>query len=332
MTNRKNKLWLISLTAVMCIFLAVSFLAGCKTTAETKAAAETTAAETKAAETKAAETKAPETTAAVLKFEGQSLLISGSTTLLEVSNSWAEAFMAKFGGEVTVNGGGSGVGIADLINKANDLGNASRQIKDEEVEEAKAAGVEVKEFIVLYDGIAVIVSKNIDLAKITIEQLSDIYTGKITNWSEVGGPDAEIVAAGRDSSSGTGEYFLERVVQLNKTIKDNDYGDVVLRLQSNADVAGQVADNDNCIGYISLGYLESVSGKANTVGVMAEGAADAVMPTLETVLAKTYPISRDLYVYANSNNMSEIAQAFVDFMLSEEGQQVGADSGFVGVK
>jgi len=311
------------------VFLFGAVFTGCEGTA----VAETTAVETKAPETAAKETTAEttmaeETTAAEMEFEGQALVISGSTTLLEVSQAWAEAFMEKYGGEVTINGGGSGVGIADLINGANDLANSSRSIKDEEKTEAEANGIDVKEYVVLFDGIAVITSSNISVPELTIKQLSDIYMGKITNWKDVGGPDASIVAAGRDSASGTGEYFLERVVQLDKKEKDNDYGDVVLRLQSNADVANQVTGNDNTIGYIGLGYLKDAAG-AKIVNIKDTDDSEAIAPTVQTVGDKTYPIARDLFVYANGNKMSEITTAFVDFMLGDEGQAIGEEVGFV---
>jgi phosphate transport system substrate-binding protein len=312
MMTKRNKIWLLATLTVAFIFLTSSFLAGCKT----KTVEKTTAEETAAAE---------------VGFEGKSLVISGSTTLLEVSQAWAEAFMAKYGGEITVNGGGSGVGIADLINGANDLANSSRSIKDEEKTEAEANGIDVKEYVVLFDGISVITSKNINVPELTIKQLSEIYMGKITNWKDVGGSDAEIIAAGRDSASGTGEYFLERVVQLDKTEEDNDYGDVVLRLQSNADVVNQVIGNDNTIGYIGLGYLKDAAG-ANLVKVKDTDDSEAIEPTVQTVGDKTYPIARDLFVYANGNKMSGIAVAFVDFMLGEEGQAIGEEVGFVSAK
>jgi phosphate transport system substrate-binding protein len=333
MLRKRSKIWLLSVMAITgTLLVSMLFTAGCGTNTAETAAETTMAEETTAAATTAAQTSAAEETEAAMQFEGKTLIISGSTTLLEVSQAWADAFMAKYGGEITVNGGGSGVGIADMINGTNDLGNSSRKIKDEEAEEAKNAGADVREFMVLYDGIAVIVSKNIEITELTINQLSDIFTGKITNWKEVGGPDANIVAAGRDSASGTGEYFLERVVQLNKTLKDNDYGDMILRLQSNADVANQVSGNDNCSGYIGLGYLAGVSGKANTVAVIAEDGTEAIMPTVDTVKDKSYPIARDLFVYADGNKYSDIAAAFVDFMLSDEGQAIGEDSGFVSIK
>jgi len=258
----------------------------------------------------------------VLPYEGQELVISGSTTLLQVSEAWASAFMEKYGGTIIINSGGSGGGIADMINGINDLANASRQIKDEELQAAKDAGLDVQEYIVLYDGIAIIVSSNVSVENLTIEELSKIYTGKITNWQDVGGDDAEIVVIARDSSSGTGEYFLEEVVQLGKTM-ENDYSETALRLQSNADIVNQIKNNDNTIGYIGLGYLEE-SLKTVKVG--------GVEPSIDTVKNGSYPISRGLYVYASNKELSEIAQAYIDFIFSDKGQEIGLQEGFVPLK
>jgi phosphate transport system substrate-binding protein len=255
-----------------------------------------------------------------LTYDGQELIISGSTTLLQVSEAWASAFMEKFGGTIIVNGGGSGSGIADLINGVSELANSSREIKDEELEAAKAAGLDVQEYMVLFDGIAVIVSSNVPVEDLTIEQLSKIYTGEITNWKDVGGDDTEIIITARDSSSGTGEYFLEEVVQLGKTIDDNDYSDMALRLQSNADIVNQVKENDNAIGYIGLGYLDE-----SLKIVKVEG----IEPSIDTVKDGSYPISRGLYVYAPNKELTQIGQVYINFILSDEGQDIGLEEGFV---
>jgi len=257
-----------------------------------------------------------------LPYEGQELVISGSTTLLQVSEAWASAFMEKYGGTIIVNGGGSGGGIADLINGINELANASRQIKDEEIEAAKNAGYDIQEYTVLYDGIAVVVSSNVSIDDLSVEELSGIYTGEITNWKDIGGDDSKIVVIARDSSSGTGEYFLEEIIQLGKTIKDNDYSENALRLQSNADVVNQIKNNDSAIGYIGLGYLEE-SLKTVKVG--------GIEPSIETVENGSYPISRGLYIYAPDKELTEIGQAYMDFVLSDEGQQIGLEEGFVPV-
>jgi len=331
---------LIAVSAVI-MLIATFSLAGCKgtaaTTTETTAAvttaAATTAAETTAAATTAAETTAAETTAATdtVKFTNEKLSLSGSTTTLEVSQLWAEAFMKEFGGQITVSGGGSGVGITDLINKTNDLANSSRAIKSSEMDKAKAAGESIKEYKVLIDGICIVTSKNINIPELTLNQLADIYIGNITNWKDVGGPDAPILAIARDSSSGTGEFFLQKVVQLGQT-NTNDYSPNDLRLQSNADVVNQIEGNSNAIGYIGMGYLKDAGSKVNLVKVKFSATTPSIAPTTATVSDFTYPISRYCYIYANTNKLSKIAKAYLDFVLSAEGQAIVVKAGFVKVK
>ncbi|MHB1275389.1 MAG: PstS family phosphate ABC transporter substrate-binding protein [Candidatus Humimicrobiaceae bacterium] len=319
----KRNLVSVTIMALLIVTLSVTVFTSCKTTSSqgtTTVAAETTTAETVTTQA-----------AAELKFKDETLVLTGSTTLLEVAQKWAEEFMKANGGKITVNGGGSGEGIAAILNGTTDLANASRSIKKEEMDKGTAAGLDIKEFTVLYDGICVVTSKNISVKELTTDQLADIYMGKITNWKEVGGPDANIVAAARDTSSGTGEFFLEEIIQKGKKEKENDYSPNCLRLQSNGDVVNQVANNDNTIGYIGIGYLKDAGDTVNTVAVK-KGDKDAVMPTVKSVADKSYPISRALYIYGNAKKMSAIAQAFIDFVLSSDGQAIGEEAGFVKVK
>ena len=259
------------------------------------------------------------------QFEGQELNISGSTTILPISTLVAEAFMDEYGGSVTVSGGGSGTGISEAINGLNDIGNASRAAKDKEIEEAADLGVELVEVVVAIDAICVVTSGNITgVDDLTIQQLSDIFRGEITNWSEVGGPDAQIVLASRDSSSGTYEYFVERVVQIDKEFEDYTFAATALALQSNADVVSTVADNDDSIGYIGLGYLkEAVDGGAKLVNV------EGVEPLLDTARSGEYPVSRPLYNYYRKGDLSDMGQAYIDLLLSDEGQALAQSAGFV---
>ena len=322
---KKNKMWTFISVGMAFLLLGSVVMSGCKDTEKTSEGAVTAEENEKVTEevngeeaTQEEVNKKEENES--LTYEGQELVISGSTTLLQVSEAWASAFMEKYGGTIIINGGGSGVGIADLINGVSELANSSREIKDEELEAAKAVGLDVQEYTILYDGIAVIVSSNVSVEGLTIEQLSKIYTGEITNWKDVGGDDAEIVIFARDSSSGTGEYFLEEVIQLGKTMEDNDYSDMALRLQSNADVVNQIKENDNAIGYIGLGYLEE-----SLKIVKVEG----IEPSVDTVKDDSYPISRGLYVYAPGKDLTEIGQAYINFILSDEGQDIGLEEGFV---
>jgi len=258
-------------------------------------------------------------------FDGQELNISGSTTILPIATLAAEAFMEEYGGSVTVSGGGSGTGISEAINRLNDIGNASRAAKDKEKDEAADLGVELVEVEIAIDAICVVTSSNITgVDDLTIEQLSDIFRGEVTNWSEVGGPDTQIVLASRDSSSGTYEYFLERVVQIDKEFEDYTFASTALALQSNADVVSTVADNDNTIGYIGLGYLqEAVEGGARLVNV------EGVEPSLDTAQTGEYPVSRPLYNYYRKGDLSDMGKAYLDFLLSEEGQALSQSAGFV---
>jgi phosphate transport system substrate-binding protein len=305
-----KKIWMIVSLALAIVLIASTVLAGCKPAEE--AAAEETAAE----DTSAGEAK---------KFDGQELNISGSTTVLPITNLAAEAFMAEYGGSIVVSGGGSGTGISEAINGLNDIGNASRAAKEKEFDEALNLGVELVEVVVAIDAICVVTSANVTgVDNLTIEQLSDIFRGEITNWSEVGGNDAEIVLASRDSSSGTFEYFLEFVVQQDKQFEDYTFASTALALQSNADVANTVVENDNAIGYIGLGYLqEAVDGGALLVNV--EGS----VPSLETAQSGEYPVSRPLFNYYRKGDLSEMGQAYIDYVLSDEGQAMAQSAGFV---
>jgi phosphate transport system substrate-binding protein len=313
-TNKAFLLAFVSVLSIITLLLSIS-LAGCKS-----AATETPSKDGGQAE------------AGEKQFSNESLTVSGSTTLLEVSNMWAESFMDKNGGEITVNGGGSGEGIKSLIDHTTDLANSSRAMKAEEQKSASDNGVDVKEYAVLWDGIAIVVSNNVTVEEITFEQLSKIYKGEITNWKEIGGQDGLIVAAARDSSSGTGEYFLQEIVRLGNKDSQDDYSDKCLLLQTNADMTIQVSGNENIIGYIGLGYLKLAGDSLKALKVKAKSDSSPVMPSIDTVKDKSYPISRELYVYADMNNFSKISQAFIDYILSTDGQNIGVEAGFVPVK
>jgi len=305
----------VAIVALLIIALGMTVLTGCN---PTSSAGISSSSET---------TKASDKASSNLKFGDQQLILTGSTTLLEVSQKWAEEFMKKNGGKITVNGGGSGEGVSALLNGTTDLANSSRSIKKEEQDKAASTGIEIKEYEVLFDGICMVVSKNINVKELTFKQLADIYMGNITNWKQVGGIDANIVAAARDTNSGTGEYFLQAVIQ--KDNKENDYSPNCLRLQSSSDVVNQVAGNENTIGYIGVGYLKDAGSTVNVVSIKVDDSSAAVSPSIETISDKSYPIARGLFIYSNNAKMSEIAKAYIDFVLSQEGQKIGEDSGFV---
>jgi len=266
------------------------------------------------------------------QFDGEILVITGSTTMLEVTNMWAEAFMSTNGSEVTVNGGGSGEGINSLLNGSTDLANSSREIQDKEKQIAWDNGRDIREYTVLMDGLAIIVSKNVMIEQISIEQLSAIFRGQITNWKELGGNDRPIVAAARDSTSGTGEYFLQEVVRLGDKNSDSEYTDMCLLLQSTAEVVNVVGGNDDAIGFIGLGYLKIAGDNIKPVKVTKYLSGQGVAATVETVRDKSYPLSRGLYIYADLKKFSPLSSAYIDFVYSKQGQDAGIEAGFVPVK
>ncbi len=331
LSNLKNKkTWIIAGMIIVVILLAATAVFGCK--------AQTAPETTMAAETKAPETTAPETTAATVEetepavqFETTELFIVGSDTMLEVSQALVEEFLSLYPDQnlnVPITGGGSGTGIAGLLDGTAYLANSSRPIKDEEMQAGKDAGLDIAEVIIAYDGISVVVNKDNPVEELTVEQISKLFTGEIKNWKEVGGNDAAVVIASRDSSSGTFVFFREHVVQLEGKAKENDYSKDALFLASTSAVRGECASNANAIGYIGLGYLDD---SVKPIKVKADDSSAGVTPSVENVKNGTYPIARALYIYTPHpvNELTDIAQAYLDFVLSDAGQAIVAEIGFV---
>lgn len=241
--------------------------------------------------------------------------VQGSDTLLNIATAWSDAFMdANPGVDISVQGGGSGTGIASLINGTVDFANASRGIKDEEVASAEARGIDPVEHAVAIDGIAVVVNPTNGVDGLTMDELGRIFRGEITNWKDVGGKDAQIVLLSRDSSSGTYEYFKEEVVG-----EDAEYAASAKLLPSNQAIADEVTANEAGIGYIGLGYL------TDDVKVVA---IDGVKASIESAADGSYPISRFLYMYSNGEPTGVMA-AYLEWILGTEGQRLVADEGFV---
>ena len=244
-----------------------------------------------------------------------SLNVEGSDTMVNLANSWAEQFMtANPNVNIAVKGGGSGNGIAALINGTADFANASREMKTEEIDQAKAKSVNPVETPVARDGIAVIVNPANSVKGLTTDQLGKIYRGEITNWKDVGGADQPIVLLSRDSSSGTYEYFKEAVVG-----KDKNYAKAAKLLPSTQAIVDETKGNEAAIGYIGVGY-ETPDVKVLEI--------DGVAASVATVLDKTYPISRKLYLYSNGDPTGA-GKAYVEWILGPEGQKVVKDEGFV---
>lgn len=246
--------------------------------------------------------------------------VEGSDTIVNMGQAWAEKFMeANPGVMISVKGGGSGTGIAALINGTVDFADASREMKQEEIDQAKAAGVDPVETVVAKDGISVIVNPANGVTNLTVDQLGKVYRGEITNWKDLGGPDKAIVLLSRDSSSGTYEYFKEAVVG-----KDNEYAKEARLLASNQAIVDEVEGNDAAIGYVGIGYAENAGTGVRIVDV------EGVKASIDTVLDGTYPLGRDLYMYSNGAPTG-VMKAYVDWILGADGQAVVADQGFVPV-
>jgi phosphate transport system substrate-binding protein len=260
--------------------------------------------------------------------QGEYLENKGSDTLVNLALAWAERYQ-QINPEVSISvtGGGSGTGIAALINGTVDIANASRAISAEEKALAEANGIEPVEFIVARDAIAVIVNPTNPIERLSLEQISDVYTGKIDNWRELGWEDRPIVRLSRETNSGTHVYFLEEVIRLGQEGNQALFTPETLLLPSSEGITAEIRDNPNAIGYDGLGY---VTPEVKMIAVSSLGDDEYVLPSADTVNQGTYPIARDLYMYtAGAPDARE--SAYLDWILSPEAQQIVVDLGFVPV-
>lgn len=245
------------------------------------------------------------------------VVVEGSTTVLPITQKAAEIYMKNNPkSEIAVRGGGSGVGLASLIDGTCDIADASRAVKSAELDRASKKKRELKAHMIAMDGIAVVVPPTNSVNGLTKAQLRDIYTGKISNWSKVGGPDLKIVVVSRDSASGTFEAFGELALERKRVRPD------AIVQASNQGVASVVARAPGAVGYVGLGYV-SAALKALTV--------DGVMPSRATVIVNKYPIARPLFMYTNGVPQGDI-KGFIDFLKSPDGQKLVEEEGFVGLK
>jgi len=252
----------------------------------------------------------------------------GSDTIVNLALAWAEKYQGDHPDvRISVTGGGSGTGIAALVNGTVDIANASRKIKEEEITEAQSNGVEPVEHIIARDAIAVIVNPKNPVNELTLQQISDIYSGKYTNWQEVGGEDRPLVRLSRETNSGTHVYFLETVLRLGNKEDKTLFSMDTLLLPSSEGIISEVRDNPNAIGYDGLGYVPD---DLKTIAIAKEEGALYVLPSIETVNDKSYAIARDLYMYTN-DEPTGIVKEYLDWILSDEAQVIVAELGFVPV-
>lgn len=259
----------------------------------------------------------------------KALQIKGSDTMVNLGQGWAEEFM-KLNPEISiaVTGGGSGTGIAAMIQGTTDIAESSRNIEPKEIAMAKKRGISPKEIHVANDGITIVVHPTNPASKITIKQLSDIFTGKIKDWKELGGKPGKIVALSRERNSGTHVFFLEHVVKLGQKKNPNEFAPAVLMMPSSQAIVEEVTANPAAIGYIGLGYLTK---KEKALAVSASPAGPFVVPSVKTVTSNQYPISRSLLFYTNGTPSGE-AKALIDFVLSPAGQEIVLKMDFVPIK
>lgn len=253
------------------------------------------------------------------KDEG-TIVIAGSTSVQPLSEAIAGNYMNENKDiKIEVQGGGSGQASKSLDEGLAQIGALSREVKDEEKKSI------AKEYVIAMDGVAVVVNKDVSVKNLTIEQIKDIYTGKITNWKEVGGKDAEIAVVSREEGSGTRGAFTEITGVLEKDDKGNETDkttkDAIVQPSTGA-VTETVGSTPSSIGYISLASLSD-----SVVALKVEG----VSPSKETVLNKTYKISRP-FIYAVPEKVNEATQKFIDFVTSKEGQKLVEENGFIPVK
>lgn len=253
----------------------------------------------------------------------------GSDTLVNLALAWAERYQAENPRvSISVTGGGSGTGIAALINKTTDIANASRRMAASEIKQAQANGFNPIEFVVARDAIAVIVNPTNPVSKLTFQQISDIYSGKYNNWSQVGGEDRPIVRLSREVNSGTHVYFRDTVIRMGDANNKTFFATDTLLLPSSEGIISEIRQNPNAIGYDGLGYVPA---DLKVIAVAHDATSPYVLPSIATVNDKTYPIARDLYMYT-AGQPTGAEKAYLDWIVSPEAQAIVANLGFVPIK
>jgi phosphate transport system substrate-binding protein len=250
----------------------------------------------------------------------------GSDTIVNLALAWAEKYQAEHPDvSISVTGGGSGTGIAALLNKTVDIANASRQMQPEEIQLAKAKGFDPVEFVIARDAIAVIVNPSNPVDRLTLQQISDIYSGKINNWSGVGGKDQPIVRLSREVNSGTHVYFRDTVIRLGDPKSKTLFTTDTLLLPSSEGIVSELRQNPNAIGYDGLGYVPA---DLKVVAVAKDAGSPYILPSIATVNDKSYPVARDLYMYT-AGQPSGAVKTYLDWIVSPDAQTVVVDLGFV---
>jgi phosphate transport system substrate-binding protein len=250
--------------------------------------------------------------------QADKIVIDGSTTVGPIAKAFAEYYMDKHPKvNITVSESGSGNGAKSLINNACHIADMSRFMKDKEFEAAVGKGIMPVAHVVAVDGIAIVVHPSNPVKNLTVEQVKNIYMGKIKNWKELGGPDKKIVKVSRDTNSGTYETFEKLVMQKEKIAGDAEY------VGSNGAVRQRVQTTQTAIGYVGLGFVDKTVKALNI---------DNIYPTKEAVSSGTYPVARPLFMFTNGYpKLGTHLHAFVTLHLSKKGQEIVESIGFVPV-
>lgn len=256
---------------------------------------------------------------------GQIVENKGSDTLVNLALAWAELYMHMHPEvAISVTGGGTGTGIASMINGTVSIANASREMKPEEIEAARANGVSPVEFIVARDAIALVVHPSNPVNSLTLKQISQVYTGRITNWRELGGENRPIVLLSRESNSGTYVYFLENVIRSGEKHSTLLFSPDTLLMPSSEGISSEVRQNPNSIGYDGLGY---VTPDQKVLAVARDTVSPPIFPSVQTVNDGTYPVSRPLYMYTAGEPKGQVKD-YLEWIL-HEGQRLVPALGFV---
>ena len=255
-----------------------------------------------------------------------SIQVKGSDTMVNLGQAWAEKYMEKNPDEfVAITGGGSGTGLSSLISGTCDICMSSRNIKEKEITLAEKKGINPNEIKVALDGLAVVVNPENPVGKLTLNQLADIFTGRISNWKELGGNDKKIVILSREVNSGTHVYFKEHVLRQNDPNSKEEFAPHALLLSSSQAIADEVAGNSSAIGYYGMGYI---SNKQKPIAVAMDEKSEYIAPIIENVVNGSYPISIPLFIYTNGLPKG-LTKRFIDFALSKEGQDIVLQTDFV---
>lgn len=249
---------------------------------------------------------------------GENIIIDGSTTVGPIAKAFAEFYKESHPNvNITISESGSGNGVKSLINKACNIANLSRFMKDSEFKSCVANGVLPVAHVVAFDGLAVIVNPKNKIRSLTMSDIAAIYTGKITNWKQLGGDDAKIVVVSRDTNSGTYETFNELVLKKAKIVKDAEY------VGSNGQARTRVNTTKDAIAYVGLGFVD------DTVKPLS---VEGILPNAKSITSGKYPIARPLFMFTNGYpKMGGDIFNFVTLHLSGEGREIISDLGYIPV-